>query len=90
MDTGARGALLTAQRTAPKQPTEETAALRREAVELLSRSRWWRDECRRELLRDRRWYGVPSESPGAELKPDDQAGAQPRRGAGEEPRAMSQ
>jgi hypothetical protein len=36
---------------------EDTAALRREAAELLLRSRWWRDERRRELLRERRWYG---------------------------------
>jgi hypothetical protein len=35
---------------------EEAAALRREAAEILARSRWWRDERRRELLRDRRWY----------------------------------
>jgi hypothetical protein len=42
---------------------EETAALRREAAAILGRSRWWRDECRRELLRDRRWYGTPADRP---------------------------
>jgi hypothetical protein len=40
------------------EPPEETAELRRQAAELLSRSRWWRDECRRELLLRRRWHGV--------------------------------
>jgi hypothetical protein len=38
----------------------EEAALRREAAELLRRSRWYRDECCRELLLERRWFGVPS------------------------------
>jgi hypothetical protein len=38
---------------------EETAALRREAAELLRRSRWYKDECRRELLLQRRWTRVP-------------------------------
>jgi hypothetical protein len=42
----------------------ETVALRREAAELLSRSRWWRDECLRELLRSRRW-DPDKPSPGA-------------------------
>jgi hypothetical protein len=37
------------------EPAEDTAALRREAAELLRRSRWYRDECRRELLLQRRW-----------------------------------
>jgi hypothetical protein len=39
-----------------RQFDEETAALRREAAEILRGSRWWRDERRRELLRRRRWY----------------------------------
>jgi hypothetical protein len=43
-------------------PAEETAALRREAAELLRRSRWYRDECLRELLLQRRWY-VTAEAP---------------------------
>jgi hypothetical protein len=42
---------------------EETAALRREAAEILRRSRWWRDERRRELLQGRRWYGTPGHRP---------------------------
>jgi hypothetical protein len=45
---------------------EETAALRREAAELLRRSRWYKDECRRELLLQRRWMRVlrpPSRDP---------------------------
>jgi hypothetical protein len=32
--------------------------LRREASELLRRSPWYRMDCRRELLLERRWYGV--------------------------------
>jgi hypothetical protein len=42
----------------PEETAAETAELRRQAAELLSRSRWWRDECRRELLLARRWHGV--------------------------------
>jgi hypothetical protein len=38
---------------------EDTAALRRAAGELLRRSRWYTDDCRRELLLQHRWYGVP-------------------------------
>jgi hypothetical protein len=51
---------------APRDPAQlaaETAALRREAADFLSRSRWNRDDCLRELLRERRWYGVPAEAP---------------------------
>jgi hypothetical protein len=36
---------------------EETAALRREAAEILSRSPWYQVECRREMLLRRRWQG---------------------------------
>jgi hypothetical protein len=64
VETDALRALHAAQRETAQQLAEETAALRREAAELLSRSRWWRDECRRELLRSRRWYGArPAEEP---------------------------
>jgi hypothetical protein len=35
---------------------DETAALRREAAELLSRSRWWQEELLREELLRRDWY----------------------------------
>jgi hypothetical protein len=51
-------ALAAAQRETSEQLARETAELRREAADLLSRSRGWRDERRRELLRHRRWYGV--------------------------------
>jgi hypothetical protein len=60
LDMDALRTLHAAQRETADQLAQETAALRREAAELLSRSRWWRDECRRELLRCRRWYGVRS------------------------------
>ena len=36
-----------------------TAELRREAAELLSRSRWWQDEQLREELLSRAWYRPP-------------------------------
>lgn len=63
-DLDALRTLHAAQRDTAEQLARETAALRREAAELLSRSRWWRDECRRELLRCRRWYGVrPAQEP---------------------------
>jgi hypothetical protein len=39
---------------------EETAALRREAADILRRSRRYRDLRRRELLLQRRWYGAPA------------------------------
>jgi hypothetical protein len=35
----------------------ETAALRREAAEILGRSRWYSDDRLRELLLRRTWYG---------------------------------
>jgi hypothetical protein len=57
--TGAHAAVLTAQAEA-EQLRAKTAALRREAAEILSRSRVWRDQCRRELLRSRRWHGGSS------------------------------
>jgi hypothetical protein len=60
---------------ASPQPAEDTAALRREAAELLSRSRWWRDDCRRELLLDRRWHGAPSPLRASEPDERDRAGA---------------
>jgi hypothetical protein len=41
---------------------EENAALRREAADILSRSRWYRDDCLRELLLARRWYPAPARS----------------------------
>jgi hypothetical protein len=50
----------------PREPGEETAALRREAAELLKRSRWWREDCTRELLRARRWRGARSALPGGD------------------------
>jgi hypothetical protein len=59
-ETDALLTLHATQREVAEQLAEETAALRREAAELLSRSRWWREECRRELLRCRRWYGAAS------------------------------
>jgi hypothetical protein len=52
--------LLAAQRDAHRL-SEETAALRREAADILARSRWWRDECVRELLLHRRWLGTAPE-----------------------------
>jgi hypothetical protein len=55
--SSSRIARLPPQRETAEQLAEETAALRREAAELLNRSRWWKDECRRELLLGRRWYG---------------------------------
>jgi hypothetical protein len=61
--SGADAAVLTAQ-TEAEQLRAKTAALRREAAEILSRSRVWRDECRRELLRSRRWHGGSSMSDG--------------------------
>jgi hypothetical protein len=60
--TGAVRDLLPA-RTAAGRLGGETAALRREAAEIVRRSRWWRDECRRELLLQRRWYGAPAAPP---------------------------
>jgi hypothetical protein len=36
----------------------EELALRREAADILRRSRWYRDECLRELLLQRRWFLV--------------------------------
>jgi hypothetical protein len=46
----------------PAQLAAETAALRRQAAEILRRSRWYRDDCLRELLLERRWHGA-SEGP---------------------------
>lgn len=47
-----------AQRDATRL-AEETAALRREAADILRRSRSYRDLRRRELLLERRWYVAP-------------------------------
>jgi hypothetical protein len=44
---------------------EETAALRREAADILRRSRSYRDECLREVLLRRRWYGAGPPAGGA-------------------------
>jgi hypothetical protein len=44
----------------PTRSAEETAALRREAADILRRSRAYHDLRRRELLRERRWYIVPA------------------------------
>jgi hypothetical protein len=41
------------------QEASRTAELRREAAELLSRSRWWRNERMPERLLSRRWHGPP-------------------------------
>ncbi|MEA2252247.1 MAG: hypothetical protein QOJ82_3011 [Solirubrobacteraceae bacterium] len=60
-------------------PVEDTAALRREAAELLSRSRWWRDDGLRELLLGRRWCGMPSALPGAEPGERDRPGSSGRQ-----------
>jgi hypothetical protein len=46
-----------------EETAQETAALRLEAAELLRRSRWYRDECRRDLLLQRRWHAVPAAPP---------------------------
>jgi hypothetical protein len=58
-----------------QSPAEETAALRREAAELLSRSRWYREYCRREESDDRGRpvededldgiVGIEADAPGA-------------------------
>jgi hypothetical protein len=63
-----------AERDGSEQLREETAALRREAAELLSRSRWWRDELHRELLSRRRWQGVRSAVGGATPQGRDDGG----------------
>ena len=42
-----------------QQEAERTAELRSEAAELLSRSRWWRDDRVREQLLSRAWHGPP-------------------------------
>jgi hypothetical protein len=44
------------RRSAPER-SREADALWREADELLSRSRWWRQELVREELLSRTWYG---------------------------------
>jgi hypothetical protein len=41
-----------------RREADRTAELRKEAVELLSRSRWWRDERVREQLLGRTWRGT--------------------------------
>jgi hypothetical protein len=41
----------------------EDFALRREAADVLRRSRWYRDECLRELLLERRWFLVHAPPP---------------------------
>jgi CBS domain-containing protein len=38
-----------------------TAELRREAADILSRSRWWREERLRGTLSERRWHGPPAD-----------------------------
>lgn len=65
---------MAAQRERAERLSRETAALRREAAELLIRSRWWRDDALRELLSGRRWHGVrAAEPPDAEPGPDGHA-----------------
>jgi hypothetical protein len=46
-----------ASRRAAPERSGEADALWREAGELLSRSRWWRQELVREELLSRTWYG---------------------------------